>query len=48
MKAVQITITEEQYEWLQRQPRAFNLSELVREAIEKKKKREKKEGGMIK
>ena len=34
-KAVQITITEEQYEWLQKQPRgAFNLSQSVRELLE--------------
>ena len=33
-KAVQITITEEQYNWLEKQPRTFNLSEKVRALLE--------------
>ena len=35
LKHVQITITHEQYEWMQQQPRgAFNLSENVRDMLE--------------
>jgi len=45
MKAVQITVTKEQYEWIQEQPRVFNLSEKVRNLLEdliKNKKEEEK------
>ena len=33
-KAVQITITEEQYNWLETQNRMFNLSEKVRDLLD--------------
>lgn len=45
LKPVQITITPEQYQWMQEQPRgAFNLSEKVRAMLEELRNDKKKEG----
>ena len=44
LKPVQITITQEQYDWLQKQPRgALNLSEKVRNMIEELRNNKKEE-----
>ena len=43
MKGVRITITEEQYDWLETQPRTFNLSEKVRDLVEGLKNEKKEE-----